>query len=268
VEAEVLPRQKAALVDRLTAEYSADNSRKGGRVAMVGDGINDAPALASADLGIAIGAGTDVAIEAADMVLMKSNLADVVIAIDLSRKTYNRIILNFVWAFGCAVAPGPTLRASFRTIVCVYHIISARSAARSSARKKWCCCSYNCLGIPIAAGVLVPHFDFILPECPRPTLLRLCAVPRRGGWVYASSPVMRSSILKGARGVGNIRTPSVAVDSRRGDGPVVCIGRLLVLAFEALYPTKGERSSYAAFVCVLVCAHACGAICRACEPRI
>ena len=103
VEAEVLPRQKAGLVERLRSEYTASPSRKGARIAMVGDGINDAPALASADLGIAIGAGTDVAIEAADMVLMKSNLADVVIAIDLSRKTYNRIILNFVWAFGCAV---------------------------------------------------------------------------------------------------------------------------------------------------------------------
>ncbi|TYJ23538.1 hypothetical protein E1A91_A08G199600v1 [Gossypium mustelinum] len=92
VVAEAKPEQKAEKVKELQAEGYA--------VAMVGDGINDSPALVAADVGMEIGAGTDIAIEAADIVLMKSNVEDVITAIYLSRKTFSRINLNYIWAFG------------------------------------------------------------------------------------------------------------------------------------------------------------------------
>jgi len=92
VIAEVLPEQKSEKIESLT---------KAGRlVAMTGDGINDAPALAKAHLGIAIGAGTDVAIETADVILVKSNPMDVVNIIKLSKSTYKKMIQNLIWATG------------------------------------------------------------------------------------------------------------------------------------------------------------------------
>ncbi len=92
VYAEVLPSEKASIVKRIQAS--------GRRIAMVGDGINDAPALAQADVGIAVAAGTDIAMESADIVLMHNNICDVATAIDLSRQVIKNIRQNLFWAFG------------------------------------------------------------------------------------------------------------------------------------------------------------------------
>ncbi|MEA5616452.1 heavy metal translocating P-type ATPase [Cronbergia sp. UHCC 0137] len=130
VMAGIPPSKKAQAIESLQ-----NNSNQPSIVAMVGDGINDAPALSQADVGIALRSGTDVAMETAEIVLMRDYLSDVVESIQLSRATFNKIRQNLFWAF-----------------------------------------AYNTIGIPLAAGVLLPKFGFVLSPSSAAALMAFSSV--------------------------------------------------------------------------------------------
>lgn len=110
VVADVLPEGKVECIKRLQQENK-------GAIAMVGDGVNDSPSLAQADIGIAVGAGTNVAIETAGIVLVNSKLTDVAVAVQLSQTIYKRIKLNFVWALGYNSAAIPIAAGALYPVV-------------------------------------------------------------------------------------------------------------------------------------------------------
>ncbi|MBO4383093.1 MAG: metal-transporting ATPase, partial [Clostridia bacterium] len=132
VIAGVLPGEKADVIGQLKRQY--------GKVAMVGDGINDAPALTAADTGIAIGAGTDVAIDAADVVLMQSKLSDVPAAIRLSRQTLINIKENLFWAFFYNIICIPLAAGLYNALFGVRWELSPMVAAAAMSLSSFCVC--------------------------------------------------------------------------------------------------------------------------------
>ncbi|QIR39424.1 copper-translocating P-type ATPase [Tolypothrix sp. PCC 7910] len=135
VIAGVPPSKKAAAIQSLQVGETINISKSKSIVAMVGDGINDAPALSQADVGIALYSGSDVAMETAAIVLMRDRLSDVVESIHLSRATFNKIRQNLFWAF-----------------------------------------AYNTIGIPLAAGVLLPSLGFLLSPSGAAALMAFSSV--------------------------------------------------------------------------------------------
>ncbi|KAH6570358.1 hypothetical protein BASA60_007767 [Batrachochytrium salamandrivorans] len=135
----VLPGEKADKIKHLQSLQSLNGRH--GKVAMAGDGINDSVALAQSDVGIAIGAGSDIAIEAAQVVLVKSDLRDVLILIDISRKTFSRIRFNFAWALGYNLMGVPLAAGVFFPLT---HMVLAPWVAGTCHGIEFsvCCCQF------------------------------------------------------------------------------------------------------------------------------